>query len=108
MARRGDLLEDFRVIGRVFADGKENAARALICERLQHRRRIDRPRTVIERPPYFMVAQKIQLLEVLEAEARSAGGIDLNDAGDAERIGIGASSLGSGWPGRGPRGPPAV
>ena len=43
-----------------------------------------------------MVAQEIELLEVLEAEAGSARGVDFDDAGDAERIGIGAGGLGGG------------
>jgi hypothetical protein len=33
-----------------------------------------------------MVAQEVIGLEMLEAEAGSAGGVDLDDAGDAERV----------------------
>ena len=35
-----------------------------------------------------MVAQEVVGLEVLEAEARAAGGVDLHDARDAERVRI--------------------
>ena len=94
VAGRENLLEDFRIVGRVLADRKENAGRAFVRQRLQHRGRIDRPRAVVERQHHFMVAQEIELLEMLEAEARSARGVDFDDAGDAERIGIGASGFG--------------
>ncbi len=33
-----------------------------------------------------MVAQEVELLEMLEAETRSAGGVDFDGASDAERV----------------------
>ena len=84
----GNLLENFGIIGRVLADRKENAGRAFLCQRLQDRGRVDRPRTIIEGQHHFMVAQEIELLEMLETETRSARGVDLNGAADPKRIGI--------------------
>ena len=83
----GDLLQDFRVIGRVLADDEEGGLHALIGERLQHGRR-GRPRAVVEGEQHFVVAQEVVLLEMLEAEARTAGGVDLDRARNAERIRI--------------------
>ena len=94
VAGRGHLLENFRMIGGVLADREEHRLGAFVRQRLEHGRRIDRPRTVIEGQHDFLVGQKIELLEMLEAETGSARGVDLDDAADAERIGIGASGLG--------------
>src|SRR6201999_3970854 len=63
-------------------------------QRLQHGWRFDEPWAVIERQYYFMIAQEIELLEMLEAETGTAGGVDFNRACDAKRIGIGAGGLG--------------
>ena len=102
-----NLLQDFRIVGRVLADRKENAGRALVRQRLQHRGRIERPRAVVERQHHFIIAQEIELLEVLETEARSARGVDLDDAGDAERIGICAGAFAGAGAGAGGRAPPS-
>src|SRR6185369_16583693 len=56
----------------------------------QHRGRVDRPRTVIEGQHDLLVGEEIELLEVLEAEAGTAGGVDLDHAGNAEGVRIGA------------------
>ena len=53
---------------------------------LSTRRRIARPRTVVEGQHDFLVAQEVVGLEMLEAEARAAGGVDLHHARDAERV----------------------
>ena len=87
----GDLPEKFRVIHRVLADREEHGLGALVGERLEHRGRIDGPWTVVEGQHDFLVGQEIELLEMLETEAGSARGVDLDHAGNPERIGIGAS-----------------
>src|SRR5262249_33656840 len=76
--------------------------------------RIHRPRTIIECQHHLLVAEEVQLLEVLEAEAGTAGGIDRDDARDTKGIWIGAIgfersgrrwwSLGCWWSGWGGRG----
>ena len=85
----GDLLENFRMIGRVLADREEHRLGAFVRQRLQHRGR-GRPRTVVEGQHDLLVGQEIELLVLQEAEARSARGVDHDGAADAERIGIGA------------------
>ena len=67
--------------------GKKIALHAFVGQRLEHRRR-GRPRAVVEGQHDFVVAQEVVLLEMLEAEARAAGGVDLDGAGHAERIRI--------------------
>jgi hypothetical protein len=62
----------------------------LVGQRLEHRRRVDRPRTVIEGQHDFLVAEKIDLLEMFEAEAGAARGVDFNHTGNPKRVGIGA------------------
>ena len=88
VAGGGHLLEDFGMPHRVLADREEqspwcNAPRArrappAYCAARGRRRRSARPRRVAGS----------RALEMLEAEARAAGGVDLDHAGDAERIGI--------------------
>ena len=85
----GDLLENFRMIGRVLADREEHRLGAFVGQRLQHRRR-GRPRTVVEGQHDLLVGQEVELLVLQEAETRSARGVDHDGAADAERIGIGA------------------
>ena len=41
-----------------------------------------------------MVAEEVELLEVLEAEAGTAGGVDLDGTGDAKRVRIVAGGAG--------------
>ena len=103
VAGRHHLLEDFGIVGGVLADREEDAGGAFFRQRLQHRRRIHRPRTVVERQHHFLVAQEVELLEMLEAETGTAGRVDLDGAADAERVGIGAGRTGRGRraPGRG-------
>ena len=87
VAARGDLPEDFRIVGGVLADREERRLDALVGQRLEHGRR-GRPGAVVEGQHHFLVAQEVVLAEMLEAEARTAGGVDLDRAGDAERVGI--------------------
>ena len=94
VAGRQHLLEDFRIIGGVLADRKEDAGGAFFRERLQDRRRIYRPRAVVKGQHHLLVAQEVELLEMLEAEARTACGVDLDGAADAERVGIVAGRAG--------------
>ena len=94
MAGRHHLLEDFGIVGGVLADREEDAGGAFLRQRLQDRRRIHRPRTVVERQHHFLVAQEVELLEMFEAETGTAGGVDLDGAADAERVGIVAGRTG--------------
>ena len=48
-----------------------------------------------------MIAQEIQLLEVLETEARSSRGIDFDGAANSKRVGICARSFRRRWRGDG-------
>src|SRR5206468_11192207 len=84
-----NLAEDFRVIGRVLADGEEDRLGALVRKRLQHGGR-GRPRTVVEGEHDFLVGEEIELLVLQEAEAGAACGVDYDSAADAKRVGIGA------------------
>ena len=94
MAGRHHLLEDFGIVGGVLADREEDAGGAFLRQRLQDRGRIHRPRTVVERQHHFLVAQEVELLEMLEAETGTAGGVDLDGAADAERVRIVAGRAG--------------
>ena len=94
MAGRHHLPEDFGIVGGVLADREEDAGGAFLRQRLQDRRRVHRPRTVVERQNHFLVAQEVELLEMLEAETGTAGRVDLDGAADAERVGIVAGRTG--------------
>ena len=94
MAGRHHLLEDFGIVGGVLADREEDAGGAFFRQRLQDRRRVHRPRTVVERQHHFLVAQEVELLEMFEAETGTAGRVDLDGAADAERVGIVAGRTG--------------
>ena len=63
--------------------------------------RVHRPRAVVEGQHHFLVAQEVELLEMLEAEAGAAGGVDLDGAADAERVRIVAGGSGGLRSGRG-------
>ena len=94
MTGRGHLLEKLGMVARMLADREEQTLGAFVRKRLQHRGRVTRPRTVVEGQHDFLVGEKIELLEMLEAEARPAGGVDLDHTADTERVGICASRLG--------------
>ena len=89
MTAFSDLLQDFRVIGRVLADDEECRLHALIGERRQNLRG-GRPGAVVEGEQDFLVAQEVVLLEMLEAEAGTTGGVDFDGARYPEGIRIGA------------------
>src|SRR5918994_6471890 len=93
MALLCETLEDVRIECRVLADGEEDRLRAMISQRLHHSRRGAEPRTVIEREHDFAAAQKVVHLEMLEAKARTAAGINLHRPRHAERIGIARAGL---------------
>ena len=83
VAGSGHLLGDFGVPYRVLADLEERGLEAIVGKRLEHGRRIARPGAVVEGQHNFPIAQEIVLLEMLEAEARSAGRVNLNYAREA-------------------------
>ena len=83
MAGRGNLLEDAGLIGRVGADREKDRLGAVGGERGQDRRGVLGPGAVIEGQHDLAGAQEIMALEVLEAELRTAGGIDLDHSGHA-------------------------
>src|SRR5262249_33481345 len=65
----GDLSQDFGMPSGVLAYGKKHCTDALIRERLENCRRVARPGSVIECEDNFVIAEKVHLLEVLEAES---------------------------------------
>src|SRR6266566_7753185 len=90
MPGRGYLSENFRMIGGVLADRKKHRLGAFVGERLQYRGRIAWPRTVVKGQHHLLVGEKVELLEMFEAETRPARGVDFHHAADAKRIRIGA------------------
>ena len=90
VAGRINLLQDFRIISGVLADDEENAGGAFVRQRLKDRRRVDRPGAVVEGQHHFLVAQEVELFEMLKAEPRSARGVDLDSTADTERVRVGA------------------
>ena len=73
------------------ADREEDRLGAVRGERREHRRRVLRPGAVVEGQHHLAFAQEIVALEMLEAEAGAAGGVDLDHPRDPQRIGIAAS-----------------
>ena len=94
----GHLLGDFRMPHRVLADLEERRLEAIVGQRLEHGGRVVRPRAVVEGQNDFLVAQEIILLEMLEAEAGTAGRVDLDDARKPHAAGLvtRGDTLGSG------------
>src|SRR5262245_21304767 len=86
----GHLLEDAGLVGGVQADREEDRLGAMRGERGEHRRGVLRPGAVVEGEHYLAFAQEIMALEVLEAEAGAAGGVDLDHPRDPQGIGIAA------------------
>ena len=74
------LFGDFGMPRRVLADLEECRLQTFVGQRLEDGGRVRRPRTVVEGQNDLLVAEEVVLLEVLEAEARAAGGVDLDDA----------------------------
>ena len=94
VAGGGNLLEDAGLVGGMQADREEDRLGAVRGQRGEHVRRVLRPGAVVEGQHDLAFAQKIVALEVLEAEAGPAGGIDLDRAGDAQGVGIAAGGWG--------------
>ena len=97
----GDVVQDVGIAGGDLADREEDRLGAFGVERREDRRRAVGQRPVVERQHDLFRIEEVVHLVVLEAEAGAAGGVDLDDAGDAERIGI-ARAVG-GFGGRGGR-----
>ena len=95
VAGRDDLLEDLGMIAGMLADREEHRLGALVGQRLEHALGVARPRAVVEGQHDFLVAQEVIGLEMLEAEAGAAGGVDLHHARDAERVRIVTFCLGA-------------
>ena len=64
----------------MLADLEECGFDAIVSESPQDCRGVLRPRAVVEGQHHFLIAKKIVLLEVFEAEAGAAGGVDLDNA----------------------------
>src|SRR6266850_4010000 len=104
MPGRGHLPENFRMIGGVLADRKKHRLGAFVGERLEYRWRIAWPRAVVKGQHDLLVGEKVELLEMFEAETRPARGVDFHHAAHAKRIRIGAPGFrlqGSGRQSRG-------
>ena len=90
MPGRGYLLEDAGLVGGMRADREEDRLGAMRGERGEHCRGVLGPRAVIEGEHDLAFAQEIMALEVLEAEAGAAGGVDFDHPRDAQGIGVAA------------------
>jgi hypothetical protein len=85
---RGHLLEDAGLVGGVQADREENRLGAVRGERGEHGGGVLRPRAVVECEHDLAFAQEVVALEVFEAEAGAAGGVDLDHPCDPQSIGV--------------------
>ena len=94
MAGRGNLLEDAGLVGGMKPDREEDRLGAVGGEGGENCGRVLRPGAVVEGQHDLAFAQEIMALEVLEAEAGAAGGVDLDGAGDPEGIGVAAGGCG--------------
>src|SRR6187200_3361294 len=72
----------------MLADREERRLGAMVRQRGQHRRGVARPRAVVEREHDLIQYQEVVGLVLLEAEAGPTGGIDLDCACEAQRIGV--------------------
>ncbi len=88
VAGGGDLLEDAGLIGGVLADREEDRLGAVRRHRVHHGHGALRPRAIVEGQHHFAGTQEIVFPEMFEAEAGAAGGVDLDHARNAKRIGI--------------------
>src|SRR5262245_45720221 len=75
----------------MLADREEDAGSAFFGQRLQHGGRVAEPWAVVEGQHHFLLLEEVEFLEVLEAEAGTARGVDLDGAADTERVRIAAS-----------------
>ena len=84
MAGRDVLFQDLGMPAGVLADREEHGLGALVGQRLEHALGVAGPGAVVEGQHDLVVAQEVIGLEVLEAEAGRAGGVDFHHALDAE------------------------
>ena len=73
---------------RMLADREERRLGAMLCQGGEHGARIVGPGAVVEREHHLLHEQEVVHLVLLEAEPGAAGGVDLDRAGNAERVGI--------------------
>src|SRR5262249_51726516 len=76
-AGRDRLFGDLRMPAGVPTDLEEGCFQAFVGQRLENGLRVARPRTVVEGQDDFFITQEVILLEMLEAEAGTAGRVDL-------------------------------
>jgi len=84
----GDVANDLRQADRHFAEAEEDRLGALLVERIENGLGGPDLRTVVEGQHHLLVLQEVVSLVVLEAEAGTARRVDLDDAADAESVGI--------------------
>src|SRR5450759_3805251 len=77
---------DFGVRFDIAAEQKERGTHAFMLERVQDFRRGARPRSVVEGEHQLLALERQAARELLAAEARRAGGIDVKHALGAERV----------------------
>ena len=94
VAGRHHLLEDFGIVGGVLADREEDAGGAFLRQRLQTAGVFTGHGPSSKVRHHFLVAQEVEILEMLEAETGAASRIDLDGAADTERVGIVAGRTG--------------
>ena len=92
-----DLLQDLGMPGRMLADGEEDRLSAVLIERGEHGGGRAGPGAVVEGQHDLAVPEEIVLVEVLDTESRTAGGVDLDSADDADCIRV-RTRLGDGEP----------
>jgi hypothetical protein len=78
----GHLLEDAGLIRGMQADREEDRLGAVRGKRGKHRGGVLRPGPIVEGQHHLAFAKEIMALEVLEAKAGAAGGVDLNHTAD--------------------------
>ena len=95
MSGRSDVAKQGRMPKGMLADREEDRLRALIAQRLENCWCVARPGTIVKSQYDFAGPQKIVGLELFRPEARSARGVDLDNARNAESILIGRTCGGS-------------
>src|ERR1700722_12401888 len=89
-----NLLEDFRVPHRMFADGEEQRLGALRLQGFEDGWRIAGPRTVIEGQHDFVVAKEVVCFKLLGSEAGASGRVYFHSPRHAKRVWIGRTFCG--------------
>ena len=70
------------------ADGEEDRLGAVRGKCGKHGLSVLRPRPIVEGQHHLTFAKEIMGLEVLEAKAGAAGGVDLDHTADPQSVGI--------------------